>query len=169
MKIEEFCQKGLIENFLPIASFDDGNLRIDVDFRWEDAERDLISETESLIAHIYEASYDEILDDLPDFVEDYQLEPFEGFVYFIKCGEFSWSGYNWYEKLNNYYFDVDLLIEDVKIHLNTLCKEMKELNYEFIEVCMSGRLTQYDNDEIQSELESFIEAAMSSYEQLSLF
>lgn len=161
MKIEEFCREGWILDFSSIASFDDGTLRIDIDFSQEDDG----CNADSLIAHIYQVSYDDLRDE--DLVEDYQLDEFEGFVYYVKCIEYIGSGYK--NVLDTYYFEVGLLIEDVKIRLNPFCKEMKDRGYEFFEVSVSGRLTQYDKDKIKVDLESFVEGEMSPCKQMSIF
>lgn len=161
MNIEEFCREGLIYEFSAISSFDDGNLRIDIDFSEEDGG----CGNDSLIAHIYEVSYEDLFDE--DLVEDYQLEEFEGFVYYLKCLEFIGSGCE--VVLSTHYFDVDLLIEDIKKRISPFSKVMKSYGNEFFEVSTFGRLTLYDKDKIKAELDSFVEVAMLPHEQMSLF
>lgn len=149
MTLEEFCQEGLLEDYSRIYSGDDGDMRIDVDFR----DKDDFSEKISFIANIFEIEYDDLLDDLDDF-EKYELEEFESKVYFINAGSFMWSD-NWEELLNDYYFDFESLMEAIKVKLELFANELFSDEFEYDSIQISNYTSQ-DSDATEVILDSFV-------------
>ncbi len=150
MTLEEFCQEGLLEDYSRISSGDDGDMRIDVDFRAKDD-----SSQTSFIANIFEINYDDLLDDLDDF-EQYELEEFAAPVYFINAGSFVWSS-NWEELLNDYYFDFESLMEAIKAKLELFANELFSDEFEYDGTHISN-CTSQDSDTTEAILDSFIES-----------
>ncbi len=151
MTLEEFCQEGLLEDYSRITSGDDGDMRIDVDFRAKD---DFSSQI-SFIANIFEINYDDLLDDLDDF-EQYELEEFDGPIYFINAGSFVWST-NWEELLNTYYFDFESLIDAIKAKLELFVNELFSDEFEYDSTHISN-CTSQDGDATEAILDSFVES-----------
>lgn len=150
MTLEEFCKAGLLEEYSRIGN-DDGDMRIDVDFRAKDD----FSYQKSFIANIFEVGYDDLLDDICDF-EKYELEEFEGQVYFVNAGSFVWSNH-FEELLNSYYFDFESLMEAVKSKLELFIKECEDETFEYDGVHISN-CTSQDSDATEAILDSFVES-----------
>ena len=155
MTLEEFCKEGLLEDYSRIFSGDDGDMRIDVDFRAKD---DFSSQI-SFIANIFEICYDDLLDDLDDF-EKYELEEFDSPIYFVNAGSFVWSSH-WEELLSTYYFDFESLMEAVKSKLELFIKECENKPFEYDGVHISN-CTSQDSEATEAILNSFVESTLSS-------
>lgn len=148
MTLEEFCQEGLLEDYSRIYSGDDGDMRIDVDFR----DKDDFSEKISFIANIFEIEYDDLLDDIDDF-EKYDLEEFDTPVYFINAGSLS---NDWEELLNTYYFDFESLMEAIKVKLELFINELfSDETFEYDSIQISN-CTSRDSDATEVILDSFV-------------
>lgn len=146
MTLEEFCQEGLLENYYPISDGDDGDMRIDVNFR----AKDNFSYQISFIANIFEINYD----DFDDF-EEYELEEFDTPVYFINAGSFVWSS-NWEEVLNTYYFSFESLIDAIKSKLELFINELlRDDEFEYDGISISNYTSQ-DSDATETVLDSFV-------------
>ena len=152
MTLEEFCQEGLLEDYSRIYSGDDGDMRIDVDFR----DKDDFSEKISFIANIFEIEYDDLLDDLDDF-EKYELEEFDTPVYFVNAGSLS---NDWEELLNTYYFDFESLIDAIKSKLELFINELlRDDEFEYDGISISNYTSQ-DSDATEVVLDSFVESLL---------
>lgn len=153
MTLEEFCKQGLLEEYSRISN-DDGDMRIDIDFR----DKDDFNCQISFIANIFEIEYDDLLDDICDF-EKYELEEFEGQVYFINAGSFVWSDH-WEELLNDYYFDFESLMEAIKVKLELFINELlRDDEFEYDGISISNYTSQ-DSDATEVVLDSFVESLL---------
>ena len=153
MTLEEFCQEGLLEDYSRISN-DDGDMRIDIDFR----DKDDFNYQISFIANIFEIEYDDLLDDLDDF-EKYELEEFDAPVYFVNAGAFVWSS-DWEELLNDYYFDFESLIDAIKSKLELFVKSVDE-TFEYDGIHISN-CTSQDSDATEVILDSFVESLIKN-------
>lgn len=152
MTLEEFCKEMLLDDYSRVYSGDDGDMRIDVDFRAKDDFNYQIS----FIANIFEINYDDLLEDLDDF-EKYELEEFDSPVYFINAGSFVWSSH-WEELLNTYYFDFESLIDAIKAKLKLFINELfSDDEFEYYGIRISN-CTSQDSDATEAILDSFVES-----------
>lgn len=150
MTLEEFCQEGLLKNYCPISDGDDGDMRIDVNFRAKDD----FSYQISFIANIFEIDYD----DFDDF-ENYEVEEFDAPVYFINAGSFVWSSH-WEELLNTYYFSFETLMDAIESKLELFINELlRDDEFEYDGISISNYTSQ-DSDATEVVLDSFVESLL---------